>query len=35
MVVRWMWLDLGKKYKRKFFKKGRAKLKKEKKIKSC
>jgi len=31
MVVRWVWLDLEKKYKRKFLKKGRAKFKKNKK----
>jgi hypothetical protein len=30
MVVRWVWLDLEKKYKRKFLKKGRVKLKKRK-----
>jgi hypothetical protein len=34
MVVRWMWLDLEKKYKRKFLKIGMANIK-EKKIKSC
>jgi hypothetical protein len=35
MVVRWVWLDLEKKYKKKVLKKDKAKLKKEKKIKSC